>query len=101
MTKPMTQAERMVRIETLFESLITEKKLEIAAIKDLRDDVRLLSAKMDDEVAKLNLKQTATDAAITEARSTIKGFGAGMAATFTLIGAGISAGIGHLMGFFK
>jgi len=89
-----TQAVRMARMEDAIERLIASvDKLESAAREETKE--------MRDEIKALQEDHRALKGRVDLVVGNVRAFGAGMAASFTLIGTAIGASIGHFTGLFK
>ena len=82
MTKPATQAERIIRIETLLDT-------KLDAIIARLDKIEAHQNKQDDD-ARIDREDLAA----------LKNKGAGLLVGAALAGGGIASGVGHILGWF-
>ena len=90
MNKPMTQSDRLTRIEVLLEAAVSQRNEDREAmrktIEDMASDIKSIKADLSADKADLQA---------------LKNKGVGLLVGAGLAGGGLGAGIGHLLGMFK
>lgn len=73
----------------------------LAGLESIRKEMKTLREHVDTKFEQVEIKHTALDKAVSEAKAMVRGFGAGWAAAFMFIGGAIGVGISNFTGLFK
>lgn len=99
--QPSTPGERISVLEAEVEHASEQRGELLRMMKEVRDELKGLRNSVDTEVAALKERQTKVETRVDKVLGNVRAFGAGMAATFTLIGAAAGATLHKLWELFQ